>query len=45
MAENELQVILKSKELAEHTLRITSNCNRYEDDNPFMAIHKWNKNE
>lgn len=29
MAENELQVILKSKELAEHTLRITSNCNRY----------------
>lgn len=29
MAETELKVILKAKELAEHTLRITSNCNRY----------------
>lgn len=28
MAE-ELKVILKAKELAEHTLRVTSNCNRY----------------
>lgn len=29
MAETDLKVILKAKELAEHTLRITSNCNRY----------------
>lgn len=26
MAETDLKVILKAKELAEHTLRITSNC-------------------
>lgn len=25
----DLKVIVKSMELAEHTLRITSNCNRY----------------
>lgn len=29
MARTDLQVILKAKDLAEHTLRITSNCNRY----------------
>lgn len=29
MTETDLKVILKAKELAEHTLRITSNCNRY----------------
>lgn len=29
MATTDLQVILKAKDLAEHTLRITSNCNRY----------------
>lgn len=29
MAETELQVILKAMELSEHTLRLTSNCNRY----------------
>lgn len=22
-----------------------ANFNRYEDDNPFMAIHKWNESE
>ena len=29
MAESDLKVILKAKDLAEHTLRVTSNCNRY----------------
>lgn len=29
MADNELQVIIKAKQLAAHTLRVTSNCNRY----------------
>ena len=28
MAETELKVILEAKDLAEHTLRVTSNCNR-----------------
>lgn len=29
MAENDLRVIIKAKELAVHTFKITSNCNRY----------------
>lgn len=29
MAEKELQVIVKAKELALHTMKLTSNCNRY----------------
>ncbi len=29
MAENELKVIVKAKELAVHTFKLTSNCNRY----------------
>lgn len=29
MAENELKVIVKAKELAFHTFKLTSNCNRY----------------
>lgn len=29
MADNELKVIVKAKELAEHSFRLTSNCNRY----------------
>lgn len=40
MAENELQVILKSKELAEHTLRVTSNCNRYPKKWRFSLVDK-----
>lgn len=40
MAENELKVILKSKELAEHTLRITSNCNRYPKKYRFSLVDK-----
>lgn len=35
MAETDLKVILKAKELAEHTLRITSNCNRYPKNTDF----------
>ena len=29
MADNELKVIVKAKELAKHTFILTSNCNRY----------------
>ena len=29
MADTDLKVILKAKELAVHTLKLTSNCNRY----------------
>ena len=29
MAENDLKVIVKAKELAVHTIKLTSNCNRY----------------
>lgn len=29
VAENELKVIVKAKELAVHSFRLTSNCNRY----------------
>lgn len=29
MAENDLKVIIKAKELAFHTFKLTSNCNRY----------------
>ena len=29
MAENELKVIVKAKELAVHTFKLTTNCNRY----------------
>ena len=40
MAENDLKVILKSKELAEHTLRVTSNCNRYPKKYRFSLVDK-----
>lgn len=39
MAE-ELRVILKAKELAKHTLRITSNCNRYPKKYRFSLVDK-----
>lgn len=39
MAE-ELRVILKAKELAKHTLIITSNCNRYPKKYRFSLIDK-----
>ena len=40
MADTELNVILKSKDLAEHTLRITSNCNRYPKKYRFSLVDK-----
>lgn len=40
MAETELKVILKAKDLAEHTLRVTSNCNRYPKKWRFSLVDK-----
>lgn len=40
MAETELQVILKAKELAKHTLILTSNCNRYPKKWRFSLVDK-----
>lgn len=40
MAETELQVILKSMELAEHTFRLTSNCNHYPKKYRFSLVDK-----
>lgn len=40
MAESDLKVILKSKELAKHTLRLTSNCNRYPKKYRFSLVDK-----
>lgn len=40
MAEAELKVIIKAKDLAEHTLRVTSNCNRYPKKFRFSLVDK-----
>lgn len=40
MADNDLKVILKAKELAEHTLRLTSNCNHYPKKFRFSLVDK-----
>ena len=40
MAENELKVILKAKDLCEHTLRVTSNCNKYPKKFRFSLVDK-----
>lgn len=40
MAENDLKVIIKAKELAEHTLRVTSNANRYPKKYRFSLVDK-----
>lgn len=40
MAENDLQVILKAQGLAEHTFRITSNCNRYPKKYRFSLVDR-----
>ena len=40
MADTELKVILKAKELAEHTLRVTSNCNTYPKKYRFSLVDK-----
>lgn len=40
MADEKLKVILKAEELAEHTLRVTSNCNRYPKKYRFSLVDK-----
>lgn len=40
MAEDKLRVILKAQELAEHTLRVTSNCRRYPKKYRFSLVDK-----
>ena len=40
MAETELKVILKAKDLAEYTFRVTSNCNRYPKKYRFSLVDK-----
>ena len=40
MVETELKVILKAKDLAEYTLRVTSNCNRYPKKYRFSLVDK-----
>lgn len=40
MAETELKVIIKAKDLAEHTLRVTSNCNTYPKKYRFSLVDK-----
>lgn len=40
MAEKTLDVILKAMALAEHTLRVTSNCNRYPKKWRFSLVDK-----
>ena len=40
MAENELKVIQKAKELAKHTLKVTSNANRYPKKYRFSLVDK-----
>lgn len=40
MADKELMVIIKAKDLAEHTLRVTSNCNRYPKKYRFSLVDK-----
>lgn len=40
MAEKDMEVIIKAKNLAEHTLRITSNCNRYPKKYRFSLVDK-----
>ncbi len=43
MAGTELKVILKAKDLAEHKLRVTSNCNRYPKKYRFSLVDKMQK--
>ena len=40
MSDSELRVILKAKELATHTLRLTSNANRYPKKYRFSLVDK-----
>ena len=43
MVTTDLQVILKAKDLAEHTLRVTSNCNKYPKKYRFSLVDKMQK--
>ena len=40
MADEKLKVIIKAEELAEHTFRVTSNCNRYPKKYRFSLVDK-----
>lgn len=40
MAENDLQVIIKAEQLAEHTYKITSNCNKYPKKYRFSLVDR-----
>lgn len=40
MADTELQVIIKAKQLALHTFKLTSNCNRYPKKYRFSLVDK-----
>ena len=40
MSENDLKVIQKAKELATHTLKVTSNANRYPKKYRFSLVDK-----
>lgn len=40
MADEKLKVIMKAEELAEHTLRVTSNCRRYPKKYRFSLVDK-----
>ena len=40
MAETELKVILKAKELVKHTVKLTSNCNHYPKKYRFSIVDR-----
>lgn len=43
MAQKELQVVLKAIDLAEHTIRVTSNCNVYPKKYRFSLVNEMQK--
>lgn len=40
MASNDLQVIIKAKELAKHTFKLTSNCNKFPKKYRFSLVDR-----
>lgn len=40
MAGNDLQVIIKAKELTKHTIRLTSNCNKFPKKYRFSLVDR-----
>lgn len=40
MADNDFQVIIKAKELAVHSFKLTSNCNRYPKNIVILSLIK-----